>query len=238
MRHSSFYDSKRNKEKLPNKRTTRKERGSSFGPNALFFLLLFSFSVFRPFIVNKFLVIHHVFNVFFFLSHTPPFFFQIHIYVRTFFFLGKGLSVFASLRSVLLSYHTSSFCVFDLFVPCLLFFFSSTSRSHLVSLFFFLVVAECELPVFFLFVCLFDFFLVSLSRACFTFVSFSNQEIERGCTNEAVIRAQCCLHVFRISRGPIVSASAWTDFFLTIKVMYLLTQTAKPMNNNKRKKMW
>lgn len=174
--------------------------------------------------------------LFFFFSH-PLFFFSRYTYMceRFFFFsFGRGLSVFASLRSVLLSYHTSSFCVFDLFVPCF-FFFSSTSRSHLVSFFFFSLLLNVNCQFFFFSV----FFLISLSRACFTFVSFSNQEIERGCTNEAVIHAQCCLHVFRISCGPIVSASAWTDFFLTIKVMYLLTQTAKPINNNKKKKkMW
>lgn len=106
--------------------------------------------------------------LFFFFSH-PLFFFSRYTYMceRFFFFsFGRGLSVFASLRSVLLSYHTSSFCVFDLFVPCF-FFFSPPPLVLTLFLFFFFLVAECELPVFF-FLC----FLPDITLSCLLYVCF------------------------------------------------------------------
>ena len=171
--------------------------------------------------------------LFFFFSH-PLFFFSRYTYMceRFFFFLiWEGAFCFCVFEVCALIVSHIFFLCFRSFCPMFFFFLLHLSFSPCF-FFFFSLLLNVNCQFFFFSV----FFLISLSRACFTFVSFSNQEIERGCTNEAVIHAQCCLHVFRISCGPIVSASAWTDFFLTIKVMYLLTQTAKPINNNKKKK--
>lgn len=172
MRHSSFYDSKRNKEKLPNKRTTRKERGSSFGPNALFFLLLFSFSVFRPFIVNKFLVIHHVFNVFFFVTHPPLFFPDTHICAHVFFF-GKGAFCFCVFEVCTLIVSHIFFLCFRSFCPMSSFFFLlHLSFSPCFFIFFSLLLLNVNCQSFFcLFVCLISSWYHSLVLALRLFPS-------------------------------------------------------------------